>query len=259
MTTQNDGAAAAANGATGATGAGQPPDGGQTLDGLAAAIRDGHRKCLHAMKGVVEQARDTGTALNAAKGMVPHGGWTSWVKTKCKVGVRMAQNYMLVATHYDAIVARCARTDAWRLTEFLKVAQQLKREARGKPPGAAGRPGPFALPPDEIARRRERLRAAAGADRLAAEAAVAAFLRQRLDALYAAVRQFAASKGLKDVAGDGLDAADVGILLVESLKAGLDPAGLALAAEVALSPQASGPAAPECYEGNGRHPGPLLV
>lgn len=226
------------------SGGGKGPDAEQKLDGLAADIRAGHRRCVDAMKGVVEQARDIGKALEAAKGMVRHGEWTGWVADHCQFAMRMAQNYLLVARHYSEVVAKWGKADEWRLTEFLAVAQELDRTRRGKaaktPPAepAAG----FGLPADEVALRRDRLRDRPGTDRLLGDAAVTAFVRQKLDALYAAVRRFAASKATEALAGAELQPADIGILLVESLKAALDPTGL-VAAPAAAEP-ATPPTAP---------------
>ncbi len=243
MAKQNKKASGTAAKAKGVGGKG--PDAEKELDALAADIRAGHRRCVDAMKGVVEQARDTGKHLIEAKKRVRHGEWTTWVVDHCQFAVRMAQNYMLVARHYGGVVAECVKADEWRLTEFLAVAQELERTRRGKAaktPPAEPRTA-FALPADEVAGRRDRLRDRPGNDRLLGDAAVTAFVRQKLDALYAAVRRFAASKATEALAGAELQPADIGILLVESLKAALDPTGLVAA------PAAMEPAAPAVHAG----------
>ena len=245
---------------------GTVPDAEKTLEGLAADIRAGHRRCVDAMRGVVEQARETGEHLVEAKKLVRHGAWTKWVEDHCRFAMRMAQNYMLVTRHYKGVLAACGKADEWRLTEFLAVAQELEWKRRGKadkvaPPAAKAEL--FAVPPVEVARRRERLREANAAERVRTQTAAAAFLRQQLDALYAAVRRFAASKAGNGLVGDGIEPIDVGVLLVESLKAGLDPAGLAVAGPPAGEPVAPDRPAPpgphDPHQADDRHPEPLAV
>ena len=245
---------------------GTGPD-AEKLEGLAADIRAGHRRCLDALKGVIEQARDTGEHLNEAKELVRHGEWTTWVAEHCQFAMRMAQNYMLVARHYDGVLARCGNADEWRLTQFLAVAQELEWERRGKADKAAtpaAKAELFAVPPVEVARRREKLREANAADRVRTQAAAAEFVRHQLDTLYAAVRRFAASNAGRGLVSEGIEPIDVGVLLVESLKAGLDPAGLAVAVPPAEEPtapeQPEQPAAPhDRHQPHGRHPEPLAV
>jgi hypothetical protein len=56
-----------------------------------------------------EARRDQGAILLQAKSQVAHGGWQSWVEENCKtadgkpLGIRTAQIYMQVATHWDEI------------------------------------------------------------------------------------------------------------------------------------------------------------
>jgi hypothetical protein len=247
---------------------GRGPDAEKKLEGLAADIRAGHRRCMDAMKGVVEQARDIGKRLIEAKGLVRHGEWTGWVAGHCEFAMRMAQNYILVARHYKGVLAECNKADEWRLTQFLTVAQELEQKRRGKAVTPAAKASLFALPAADVARRREKLREGDAADRVRTRAVVADFLRQKLDALYAAVRQFAASKEGRGLAGEGIEPIDIGVLLVESLKAGLDPAGLVVAvppAERPAEPPAAPerpeppPAAPDRHLSSGRHPEPLAV
>ena len=153
----------------------------------------------------------------------------------CRFTLRMAQNYMLVARHHDPIVARFGTGDAQTLTDFIAAAHELEHTRRGKTPALAPKgtkPDPFRLPEVEVAQRQQRFRdevRGAGAERVAKEQAVATFVREKVDALYAAVRRFVASKESAGLAGAGLDAADLGMLLVDSLKAALDPAGLLVA------------------------------
>lgn len=226
---------------------GTGPD-AEKLEGLAADIRAGHRRCLDAMKGVIVQARDIGKHLIAAKKLMQHGEWTGWVESNCKFAMRMAQNYMLVARHYDGVLAKCRKADEWRLTEFLAVAQELDWKRRGKAKKTA-KPDLFAVPTVEVARRQKKLRHRNAAGRVRKQTAVTEFVRQKLDSLYAAVRRFAASKEAQGLVSEDIEAIDVGVLLIESLKAGLNPAGLA----VAVPSTAKSAARPDRHQSNGRH------
>jgi hypothetical protein len=203
------------------------------LEVLAEDIRSGHRRCLESLKGVVAQAREIGQSLVEAKGLVKHGDWLPWVESHCHFAPRMAQNYMLVAKHYDAVVARFELADAWRLTEFIAVARELEGNRRDKlrnkkGPAAVARPEPFLAAPEEVERRRLALSEAKRpeVERLQRERVISSFVRERLEALYAAVRRFTRSKSAAAHAGTAFDEPDLGIILVESLQEALDPAGL---------------------------------
>jgi hypothetical protein len=206
------------------------PDDQTKLAGLATQIQAGHRMCLESLKGVVAQAKVIGQALIEAKKLVKHGRWLAWVDENCRFAVRMAQNYMLVADHYDAVVARFDTADGWRLTEFIAVARKLeaarRRAARGDGPA---KPDPFEGGLEEYARRHQRFQTKAvrkEAERVEAAPAVEEFVRGQLDALYAAVRRFAKSKKAAALTGEAFDAADLGIILLGEVKETLDSAGL---------------------------------
>lgn len=177
---------------------------------------------------------------------------------------------MLVAAHYTGVVAAFKTADEWRLTEFIAVARELaaRRGKSGKKSPAA-KPGPFQATAGEIDRRRRLILSAdlrPAVERVQEEVSVADFVREKLAALYAAVRRLARSKDAGGLAADGLDAADLGIIVVESLRAALDPAAL-----FAATPAPAVPAVPvepsikppinrlKRHLGNGKAHGPLPV
>lgn len=224
------------------------------LDGLAKEIQSGHRQCVEALRGAVTQAAAIGTRLNEAKKLVAHGGWKTWVEEHCRFAVRMAQNYMLVARWHERVVKSENAAAGWTLTDFITLARKLEDEGREKPqptaPKATTKPDPFRLPVGEVEERQRRFRTeirGATSERVVKEDALAAFVRGRISALYTAVRRFVVSKEAVDLAGEGLDAADLGMLLVDYLKAALDPAGLLVAEPVAPSQ----PAEPSTQEPGG--------
>ena len=225
--------------AANASGGNRPDAAKAKLETLATEIQSGHRRCVEALRGVVTQAAAIGTSLNEAKKLVGHGGWKAWVEEHCRFTLRMAQNYMLVARHHDRIVARFGTGDAQTLTDFITAAHELEHTRREKTQALAPKgtkPDPFRLPEVEVVQRQQRFRdevRGAGAERVAKEQAVATFVREKVNALYAAVRRFVASKESAGLAGEGLDAADLGMLLIDSLKAALDPAGLLVAEPIA--------------------------
>ncbi|MBA4192154.1 MAG: hypothetical protein C0467_29615 [Planctomycetaceae bacterium] len=207
------------------------------LDNLATQIQSGHRQCVEALRGVVTQAVAIGTLLKEAKKLVGHGRFKAWVEGHCQFAMRMAQNYMLVAGSHERIVAKFGNdTAGWTLTDFINLARKLEDEGREQPcpaaPKAMAKPDPFRLPTGEVEERQRRFQTeirGATSERVAKEEALAAFVRGKINALYAAVRRFVASKEVVGLTGEGLDAADLGMLLIDSLKDGLDPAGLLVA------------------------------
>jgi hypothetical protein len=165
--------------------------------------------------------------------------------------MRMAQNYMLIARCHERLVARFGNDAAgWTLTDFIKMAQKFENEGQKKPQSmttkadesAPTKPAPFALPEEEVERRERRFReevCGAGSDRVVNEKVIAEFVRERVTALYAAVRRFVASKDVAGLAAPGLDSTDIGMIPVESLRAALTPAGVLLPqpkAEPAVEP-----------------------
>lgn len=250
---------------------GAKPDDDRKLAGLATEIQAGHRMCLESLKGVVAQAKVIGQALIEAKKLVKHGRWLAWVDEHCRFAVRMAQNYMLVATHYDAVVARFDAADGWRLTEFIALAREVEAGRRRAERGtrADAKPDPFAGGLEDCARRQQRLQGKAArkeAERLGAEPAVEEFVRGQADALYAAVRKFARSKKAAAVAGEAFDAADLGIILLGEVQRLLGSAGLftpppaVAAAEPAAEPSSTKPVNRlKGHLSNGKAHGPLSV
>jgi hypothetical protein len=206
-----------------------------TLNQLVIKIKTEHRRCIEGIKGVIDHARCIGDWLNEARKLVEHGFWIAWVRTNCKFTSRMAQKYRLVARHYDALVARFNTPDEWTLTEFFAEATVLESEAkkaRAAEQGTGG--GARKAQADAFhLEKRERLKKVKEIEKrkqkgpLPVEASepVQNFLKQQRERLLEAIRRFACTKNVKEVAGD-LDPAHLGILLVERLKAQLDADGL---------------------------------
>lgn len=202
-----------------------------TLDQLAMNIQKGHRRCIDSIKGLIAQAKGIGDWLNQAKKLVGHGRWTAWVEDNCHVSQRMAQKYRLVARHYDALVALLGTKDEWTLTEFFRLAAKMHAEAKEARTGKSGTGGgakkataaPFRLEKGERSKKLKQVenRKQHGPLPVEKEDLVREFLKEQRERLLGAIKRFACSRPVKEVAGD-LDPAHLGILLVESLKAHLD-------------------------------------
>jgi hypothetical protein len=178
---------------------------------------------------------------------------------------------MLVARCHERLIAKFGGDAAgWTLTEFIQMAQKFEQEGQKKPQptttkadtSAPARPAPFAMPEEEVERRERRFReqvCGAGGDRVVNEKVITEFVRERVQALYAAVRRFVVSKDVAGLAAPGLDSTDIGMLLVESLRAALNPVGVLVPqakAEPAVEP--GSPRQPTAGEGgtslsNGQH------
>lgn len=245
------------------------------LDGLATEIRSGHGRCVEALRGVVTQAAAIGKLLNEAKKLVTHGGWKAWVEDHCRFAMRMAQNYMLIARNHERLVTKFGNdTAGWTLTEFIQMVQKFEHEGQKKPQPTTTKadastptpPAPFAMPEAEVEQRERRFReevCGAGSDRVVNEKVITEFVRERVTALYAAVRRFVVSKDVTKLAAHGLDSTDIGMILVESLRAALTPTGVLLPqakAEPAIEPGPHRqPTAGEAFLANGNHHPGLTV
>ena len=204
------------------------------LEQLAANIHKGHRRCIDGIKGLIAQAKGIAAWLDEAKKLVGHGRWTAWVEDNCHVSPRMAQEYRLVARHYDAPIALLGTKDELTLTEFFRLAARMQAEAKqahavkgeARPDAGPGKKAPadaFRLEKGERTKKVKEVERRKQHGPLPVERCdpVRNFLEEQGERLLGAIKRFACSKKAKEVVGD-LDPAHLGILLVESLKARLD-------------------------------------
>jgi Protein of unknown function (DUF3102) len=91
------------------------------LDTLAAEVRTAHAAVDHAARNVVEHAIAAGIALLKAKAAVPHGGWLTWLKSKCDLSERHAERYMLLARNRSALEANPTRVSDLSLRGVLQL------------------------------------------------------------------------------------------------------------------------------------------
>src|SRR5829696_4963916 len=66
----------------------------KSLGKLAERINEEHRRCETAVNAALEHALRCGELLQEAKGQVPHGSFTAWVRDRFEGSDRTAQAYM---------------------------------------------------------------------------------------------------------------------------------------------------------------------
>lgn len=100
----------------------------QTLDALAASIRDAHSEAIHGLRAGAAAAIRAGKGLIAAKDQLKrqcgHGHWEDYVALECRLSMRTAQTYMNLARRereLDQLLDAKAQG-----TAFLTQAQALK-------------------------------------------------------------------------------------------------------------------------------------
>lgn len=88
---------------------------------LAGEANAAHDKAADALRSAAQAARDAGTALIEAKGIVGHGGWADWLASNFKGGSRTAQRYMRVAKNWDDISAKTTCVSDLSVNEALRL------------------------------------------------------------------------------------------------------------------------------------------
>ena len=90
---------------------------------------------------MLEHATAAGNALLKAKAALPHGRWLPWLKSKCDLSERMAQNYMVVAQGRDTL------TKTQRVADLsLRGALRLLKPPSPKASGSLAAPSKAAKP-----------------------------------------------------------------------------------------------------------------
>jgi hypothetical protein len=79
------------------------------LADLASQIRDHHRRANLAIRTALAHACRVGQLLMAAKAVLPHGEYLTWVRHDCGISPRTAQGYARIAVNWDAIEGANAR------------------------------------------------------------------------------------------------------------------------------------------------------
>jgi hypothetical protein len=228
-----------------------------TLNQLAINIQQGHRHCIESLRGLISQAKVIGQWLEEARKLVPHGYWQAWVRDNCRFTPRMAQKYMQVARHYDALVSRFNTDDEWTLAEFFALAAEMEGEAkkaRAKDTGITAdrtiseKKAPqdaFRLEKRELRKKQKEVekRKQSGGLAIEKDERVLAFLNEQRERLLRAIKRFACFKEVRGIAGD-LDPVKLAILLLETVKAQLDVDGLRAQPKDADATDTSRPAQP---------------
>jgi hypothetical protein len=114
--------------------------GSNRLPVLAASINDHLAAAEQATKRGLEHAITAGKLLLAAKELVDHGGWLSWLKANCHLSVRQAQTYMRLASQHHKL-------DAFKnaATAHLTIAAAEALVGKPKPEQPHGLPGQLDL------------------------------------------------------------------------------------------------------------------
>lgn len=200
------------------------------LKQLASNIQEGHRRVMSNTRDSIQQARIIGQQLADARDRVRHGRWQAWVEANCDFSPRMALKYMLVARHFDALIALFNTQDEWTLTEFFSVAGEMKAKAKQARAGKQGIGKVVKMVPAdafrlEKAERRKKLKQVEkiklnGQLEVERSEPFKNFLKDQSERLLKAIRKFTGSKDIKEFAGD-LDPVHLGVLLLDSLKSQL--------------------------------------
>ena len=107
-----------------------------TLSALGATVRAELAAIGHSAAKAVVHAMTLGDALNAAKQIVGHGNWASWVAAECGgLSLRTAQVYMQLAsrrTAVEAVIAAHAAAPKAQRAAPLTVRGILRRIGAGK-------------------------------------------------------------------------------------------------------------------------------
>lgn len=222
----------------------------ERLESLRSRIRLSHEQCMASFRTSLKHARDCGSLLNEAKGLVgKRGNWKDWVKKNCPfVNVRMAQNYMQIARYYYKVIKVRRSAENLTITDCLKIIKRINDEEKGKPAkpdtdntkltsgrsakansAQNGKPAPYSdsiyrLPEGGYARKRAELDQIRSHDRLSVveeHEKIGAFVEDTLQNLFDAVRHYAASEVGSLVGSETLDAVHIAILLVEKLRTAL--------------------------------------
>ncbi len=116
----------------------------QTLDTLAASIRDAHSEAIASLRAGAAAAIRAGKALVAAKEQLKrecgHGHWEDYVSLDCRLSLRTAQTYMGLARREGELgqllkgkaPGTAFLTQAQALKLLGSAAASRKRSSRGK-------------------------------------------------------------------------------------------------------------------------------
>lgn len=103
------------------------------LQGLATEINSEHAAVEASLRTGLAHALRAGELLIAAKSLVGHGEWLSWLAANCAVSERTAQAYMRLTANRPELEAKSATGCGF---ENLSFRQGLKLLADSKPSAA---------------------------------------------------------------------------------------------------------------------------
>jgi hypothetical protein len=229
------------------------------LKKLASDIQAEHRHCIDGVKGLLGRARSIGQWLDEARKDVKQGYWKAWIRDNCTFTDTMALKYQNVAHHYDALIShfKTPEEEERSLSEFFALAAEMEAKAKKARSGKTGTEptpsetekkapaDPFHLEAPELWKKQKEVKQRKQNGPLPVEKneEVVKFLKTQRERLLGAIKRFVCTKEVKEAAGD-LDAAHLGILLLESLKALLDTEELFLPPNNADATAASKPPEP---------------
>jgi hypothetical protein len=116
---------------------------GETLEELAAQIRQAHVMVGKASAAVVVSATMAGQLLIRAQAKVPYGGWIAWVREKCEFSDRTALDYQTIARGIEEGLIDLQ--EAAGLGSIRSVVAFLKRKKKGSGATAVGNRGNSAV------------------------------------------------------------------------------------------------------------------
>lgn len=102
---------------------------------LAEVANSHHDVTVVALRTAAESARIAGDALREAKTLVPHGGWSDWIKQNFSGGMRTAQRYMKIAKNWETIVGKNDSVSLLTVTQALDLLEgsdELERALRNQ-------------------------------------------------------------------------------------------------------------------------------
>jgi hypothetical protein len=100
-----------------------------TLDALAAKIRNALRDVQTATRNALRAALEAGDALIAAEERVSEGRWLAWLKDNCFLSKRTAQLYMQLARHRDEIETEIALAPELSLRAARKLISKSNNDS----------------------------------------------------------------------------------------------------------------------------------
>lgn len=104
------------------------------LEIIIGQINTHHQNAMRQAKGAVESAKAAGLLLLQLKTTIPHGEWTTWLKSNLTVSDRQAQRYMSVAQGKTVPLRKLAgKTDTVSVLDNQKSSAGVWKDGKWTP------------------------------------------------------------------------------------------------------------------------------